>query len=100
MAKKKEKEYVVVHDFKDLKDEKQTIYREGDIYTGDSSETRLAELTTTNNAIKKVLIAESIDEEEVKRLAAEKAKAEAEAEKEAARKLAEEQSGQAENEVE
>ena len=98
MAKKKEKEYVVVHDFKDLKDEKQTIYREGDIYTGDSSETRLAELTTTNNAIKKVLVAEVIDEKEAKRLTEEKAKAEAE--KEAARKLAEEQSDQAENEVE
>ena len=54
----KEKEYVVVHDFKDLKDAKNTIYRKGDTYKGDSSETRIAELTSEKNAIGQVLIAE------------------------------------------
>ncbi|MHC5248816.1 hypothetical protein [Enterococcus sp. LJL90] len=55
------KKYQVLHDFKDLQDDKQRIYRKGDFYEGKPSEGRLAELTTKNNAIKEILIAEVSD---------------------------------------
>jgi len=58
------KQYTVVHDFKDLEDKKQRIYRKGDVYEGEPTEERLAALTTKNNAIKEVLIAEVSEEKE------------------------------------
>jgi hypothetical protein len=58
------KQYTVVHDFKDLEDKKQRIYRRGDVYEGEPTEERLAALTTKNNAIKEVLIAEVSEEKE------------------------------------
>lgn len=58
-----EKQYKVVHDFKDLEDKNQRIYRTGDLYEGKMTEERLAALTTKNNAIKEVLITEMINEE-------------------------------------
>lgn len=58
------KQYKVVHDFKDLEDKNQRIYRKGDAYEGQPTEERLAALTTKNNAIKEVLIAEVPEEKE------------------------------------
>lgn len=58
------KQYKVVHDFKDLEDKNQRIYRKGDAYEGQPTEERLAALTTKNNAIKEVLIAEVLEEKE------------------------------------
>lgn len=58
------KQYKVVHDFKDLEDKNQRIYRKGDAYEGQPTEERLAALTTKNNAIKEVLIVEVPEEKE------------------------------------
>lgn len=58
------KQYKVVNDFKDLEDKNQRIYRKGDAYEGQPTEERLAALTTKNNAIKEVLIAEVPEEKE------------------------------------
>lgn len=58
------KQYKVVHDFKDLEDKNQRIYRKGDAYEGQPTEERLAALTTKNNAIKEILIAEVPEEKE------------------------------------
>ncbi|MGP9039818.1 hypothetical protein [Cytobacillus kochii] len=56
-----EKKYVVVHDFKDLRDNN-IIYFKGDIYPrrADSviDEERIKELSSTNNKMKKILIKE------------------------------------------
>jgi hypothetical protein len=55
------KKYIVVHDFKDLKDNN-TIYIKGDIYPkGDDivvDDQRIKELSSTKNKIGKVLIKE------------------------------------------
>ena len=55
------KKYVVIHDFKDLKDNN-TIYIKGDIYPRRADakvdDDRIKELSSTNNKIGKVLIKE------------------------------------------
>lgn len=55
------KKYVVIHDFKDLKDNN-TIYIKGDIYPRRADakvdDDRIRELSSTNNKIGKVLIKE------------------------------------------
>ncbi|HEY4601261.1 MAG TPA: hypothetical protein VIG73_08335 [Cerasibacillus sp.] len=57
----KPKSYVVIHDFKDLKDNN-TIYIKGDIYPRRADakvdDDRIKELSSTNNKIGKVLIKE------------------------------------------
>lgn len=58
---KKEKKYVVVYDFKDLKDNNR-IYIKGDIYPAEGAQkptaARIKELSSTKNKINKVLIKE------------------------------------------
>lgn len=55
------KKYIVIHDFKDLKDNN-TIYIKGDIYPRRADakvdDDRIRELSSTNNKIGKVLIKE------------------------------------------
>lgn len=57
----KEKKYLVVHDFKDLKDNNR-IYIKDDPYPAEGAQnptaTRIKELTSTKNKMKKVLIKE------------------------------------------
>ncbi|MEM5014112.1 hypothetical protein WKH57_25725 [Niallia taxi] len=56
------KKYVVVHDFKDLKDGDSTVYIKGDIYPRKADavveEERIKELSSTKNKIGSVLIQE------------------------------------------
>ena len=58
VPEKKEKQYKVVHRFKDLQDNNK-IYRPGDIYDSEGkSQERIKELSTTKNKIGRVLIKE------------------------------------------
>lgn len=58
-----QQKYVVVHDFKDLKDNNH-IYIKGDPYPRESNQKvsaeRIKELSSTNNKMKKVLIKEQV----------------------------------------
>lgn len=58
VPEEKEKQYKVVHRFKDLQDNNR-IYRPGDIYDSEGKpQERIKELSTTKNKIGKILIKE------------------------------------------